>query len=58
VTISLVGVIGIRGIASRVGGVAEGGVHLTIASPVALTSLTVHVVTREPVIAEKAGRRV
>jgi len=57
VSISLVGVVGICGVASRVGGVAE-RVHIPIASSMAVASLAVHVVFREPVVGEKAGGRV
>ena len=50
-TITLVGVMCICGIASRVGGAAE-GIHITVASPMTLASLAVHVATRESVVAE------
>jgi len=52
VSITLVGVVGIGVVASRVRGAAE-GVHVTIASPMALASLAGHVAVRESVV--KAG---
>jgi hypothetical protein len=48
------GVVGVCGIASRVGGAAE-GVHIAVASPMTWASLTVHIVAREPIVSEKAG---
>ena len=48
------GIVGVCGIASRVGGAAE-RVHVTVASPVAWAALTVHIVVREPIVSEKAG---
>jgi len=52
VSITLVGVVGIGGVTSRVRGAAE-GVHATVASPMALASLAVHVAVRESIV--KAG---
>ena len=52
VSITLVGVVGIGGVTPRVGGAAE-GVHATVASPMALASLAVHVAVRESIV--KAG---
>jgi hypothetical protein len=54
VSVTLIAVVGVGGVASRVGGAAE-GVHLTIATPMALASLTIHVVVRESVVTEKTG---
>jgi len=54
VSITLIVIIGVGGVASRVGGAAE-GVHVATASPMALTSRTVHVTIRESIVAEKAG---
>ena len=54
VPITLVGVVGICGVASRIGGVAE-RVHVAVASPVALASLAVHVIARDSIVVEKAG---
>jgi len=51
VSIRLVSIIGI--VTSRVGGVAE-GVDVTVVPSMALTTLTVHVVVREGVVAEEA----
>jgi hypothetical protein len=57
-SVTFVGVMGICCVAPRVGSAAE-GVHIAVASPVALAAaLTIHVVARDSVATEKAGGRV
>jgi hypothetical protein len=56
VSITLVGVVGVGRVPSRVWGAAE-GVHVAIASPMAMASLTVHVIIRESIVTEKARWR-
>lgn len=53
VSVTIVCVVGIGGVTSRVGGATE-RVHVAIAPPMTLGSLTVHVAVRESIIAEKS----